>query len=84
MYSKEEIFHIHLLKKPAEAGLFVVKLFIKYQVYDHGYGLYITKRAVQCNNGKIAITSTKEETEFLVKFKVKKLQEEKFVEKFIF
>lgn len=35
---------------------------------DHGFGLYITKKLVQQNNGVISVNSTPEMTKFLVEF----------------
>ncbi len=38
---------------------------------DHGFGLYIVKKMVEKNKGKITINSSDEETEFLIKFKLR-------------
>ncbi len=37
---------------------------------DHGFGLYIVKKMVDRNKGKITINSTEDETEFLIEFKL--------------
>ncbi|RKD30635.1 hypothetical protein BET03_04190 [Thermohalobacter berrensis] len=37
---------------------------------DHGYGLNIVKSLIEKNNGEIKVTSTEEETNFLIKFKL--------------
>lgn len=40
---------------------------------DHGYGLNITKQLVENNKGKIYVESDEEETSFLIKFKIDKV-----------
>ncbi|MFZ5969564.1 MAG: sensor histidine kinase [Bacillota bacterium] len=40
---------------------------------EHGLGLFITKKLVEKNNGKILVKSSEEETEFLIAFKIKEI-----------
>lgn len=42
-------------------------------VNERGYGLYITRQLISKNNGKISVTSSEQETEFLIEFNVKSL-----------
>ncbi|EOC99988.1 sensor histidine kinase [Caldisalinibacter kiritimatiensis] len=43
---------------------------------DHGFGLYIVKKLVSKNSGEITVSSNENETEFLIKFKVRSLEYE--------
>lgn len=38
---------------------------------EHGFGLYIVKQLVAQNNGEITVSSTEDETEFLIRFNVR-------------
>lgn len=60
MISKEKV------SKIFEKGFSTKKNFNK----DHGFGLYIVKDLVRKNGGKISVTSTNKETEFLLEFNV--------------
>ncbi|MDK2933634.1 MAG: hypothetical protein PWP27_1444 [Clostridiales bacterium] len=39
---------------------------------EHGFGLYIVKQLVERNNGEITVSSSEHETEFLIRFNVRK------------
>jgi sensor histidine kinase regulating citrate/malate metabolism len=82
-YVEDEIYHLSIsnngnmipkenLNKIFENG-FSTK---KNNIGDHGLGLYIVRQLVSKNDGKITVSSNEEETEFLVKFKVRSYQYE--------
>ncbi|MGE4284717.1 MAG: ATP-binding protein, partial [Clostridia bacterium] len=39
---------------------------------DHGFGLFIVNELIKQHSGEIKVLSSEEETEFLIKFKVRK------------
>lgn len=78
-YIENEVFHISISNNgPMIPKQYLTKIFQKgfstkgTNKGDHGYGLFIVKDLVKRNKGSIEIISDENNTEFLLKFKVKK------------
>ncbi|MBB6217144.1 hypothetical protein HNQ80_003250 [Anaerosolibacter carboniphilus] len=79
-YIEDDLFHLSIANNgPLIPTEFVEKIFENgfstklEDKEDHGLGLFITKKLVEKNKGKIMVNSSEAETEFLITFKMEKI-----------